>query len=209
MGNDLVPMTEIKGVPVRAVRAQISAIQSLMKSIMKENEHYGVIPGTTKKSLFKAGAEKIGLLFRLAPAYQVKEIWDRDHLTVLVSCVLQNINTGQVWGEGVGMCSTKEAKYRYRDGEGELTDKPVPKTYWESRNPELLGGKEFKAVKSDGRWMIARKGAKVEHDNPADYYNTVVKIGKKRAHVDAIITATAASDIFTQDIQDPEVDKEE
>jgi hypothetical protein len=42
----------------------------------------------------------------------------------------------------------------------------------------------------------------VEHDNPADYYNTVLKIGKKRAQVDGILTVTAASDIFTQDIED-------
>jgi hypothetical protein len=54
--------------------------------------------------------------------------------------------------------------------------------------------------------MIAIKGEIVEHDNPADYYNTVLKMAKKRAHVDAILTATAASDIFTQDVEDmPEV----
>ena len=47
---------------------------------------------------------------------------------------------------------------------------------------------------------------RIEHDNPADYYNTVLKMAKKRAHVDAVLTATAASDIFTQDIEDmPEV----
>lgn len=43
---------------------------------------------------------------------------------------------------------------------------------------------------------------RVEHDNPADYYNTCLKMGKKRAFVDALLTCTAASDIFTQDIED-------
>ena len=37
---------------------------------------------------------------------------------------------------------------------------------------------------------------------PEDQYNTVLKMAKKRSHVDAILTATAASDIFTQDIED-------
>jgi hypothetical protein len=43
---------------------------------------------------------------------------------------------------------------------------------------------------------------KVENPDIADTYNTVLKMAKKRAHVDAILTATAASDIFTQDIDE-------
>jgi hypothetical protein len=41
-----------------------------------------------------------------------------------------------------------------------------------------------------------------ENPNIADVWNTVLKMAKKRAHVDASITACAASDIFTQDIED-------
>ena len=36
----------------------------------------------------------------------------------------------------------------------------------------------------------------------ADTYNTVLKMAKKRAAVDAVITTTACSDMFTQDIED-------
>ncbi|HIJ50738.1 MAG TPA: hypothetical protein HPP54_06770, partial [Nitrospinae bacterium] len=43
---------------------------------------------------------------------------------------------------------------------------------------------------------------RTDHDNPADYYNTVLKMAKKRALVDAVLTATAASDIFSQDIEE-------
>ena len=42
----------------------------------------------------------------------------------------------------------------------------------------------------------------METDNPADHYNTVFKMAKKRALVDAVLTTTAASDIFTQDLED-------
>lgn len=45
-----------------------------------------------------------------------------------------------------------------------------------------------------------RKGREVE--NPADSYNTVMKMAKKRAFVDAVKSTTAASDIFTQDVED-------
>ena len=47
-----------------------------------------------------------------------------------------------------------------------------------------------------------QKAGKVENPDIADCYNTVLKISKKRAYVDATIAATAASDIFTQDLED-------
>ena len=47
---------------------------------------------------------------------------------------------------------------------------------------------------------------KIENDNIADTYNTVLKMAKKRSLVDACLTATAASDIFTQDIEDMDLD---
>lgn len=43
---------------------------------------------------------------------------------------------------------------------------------------------------------------KFSRGNPADMYNTCLKMAKKRAFVDAILTCTAASDCFTQDIED-------
>ena len=45
---------------------------------------------------------------------------------------------------------------------------------------------------------------KVREENPdiADTYNTVFKMAKKRAFVDAVKSTTAASDIFTQDVED-------
>ncbi len=47
-----------------------------------------------------------------------------------------------------------------------------------------------------------RAGEKVENDNPADVYNTALKIATKRAFVHAVLNTTAASDMFTQDIED-------
>ena len=39
----------------------------------------------------------------------------------------------------------------------------------------------------------------VENPDIADVYNTVLKMAKKRAHVDATLTVTGAADLFTQD----------
>lgn len=195
----------------QGVLRQVQVIQDVMKSVMKIDEHFGTIPGTNKPSLYKPGAEKLSLVFRLRPEYDVTRSDLQDgHREYEIKCTLFHIPTGQSVGQGVGSATTMEGKYRYRPGPVEFTGKPVPKAYWDdpSRSPEHLGGKGFVAKKNTetNQWEIATKGEPVEHDNPADYYNTILKMAKKRAHVDAILTATAASDIFTQDVEDmPEV----
>lgn len=45
-------------------------------------------------------------------------------------------------------------------------------------------------------------GQQVENPDIADVYNTVLKMAKKRAFVDAVRSTTAASDIFTQDVDE-------
>jgi len=55
---------------------------------------------------------------------------------------------------------------------------------------------------------VSQPAGRVENTDLADTYNTVLKMAKKRALVDATLTATAASDIFNQDLEDytpPEV----
>ncbi len=193
------------------VLAQVQLIQQIMSVAMKDGEHFGRIPGCgDKPTLLKAGAEKLCLTFRLAPAYEIDERnLDRAHREYRVQCTLTSILTGSFLGQGVGTCSTMEGKYRFRQGAKEATDQPVPRAYWDLRSEnlekaqELLGGKGYSTVKVEGKgWMIAKGGEKVENDNPADCYNTVLKMAKKRALVDAVLTATAASDIFTQDLED-------
>ncbi len=197
-----------------AVVRQVNVIQEVMKAVMKIDEHYGTIPGCQKPSLYKPGAEKLGFTFRLAPEYEVRTInMANGHREYQVKCRLRHIPTGAMVGEGEGSCTTMEGKYRFRGGEKEGTGQAIPKEYWNLKNAgkiaeakELIGGEGFAPGKVDGKWEICSIGEKVEHDNPADYYNTCLKMAKKRAHVDAILTATAASDIFTQDVEDmPEV----
>ena len=79
----------------------------------------------------------------------------------------------------------------------------MPEEYWQTKDRDLIGGPDFSVKKIGGKWQIVHR---IEHDNPADYYNTVKKIGKKRAYNDAVLTATAASDIFMpDDSTEPEI----
>ena len=196
---------------VQQVLTHVALIQQIMAAAMKEGEHFGCIPGCgDKPTLLKPGAEKLCLLFRLAPAYDVEERQhEGGHREYRVTTTLTSITSQVLIGQGVGACTTLENKYRFRAGAAELTDRPVPRAYWDLRQDdpakaqELIGGKGFTVKKVDGQgWMVAKGGEKVETDNPADHYNTVLKMAKKRALVDAVLTTTAASDIFTQDLEE-------
>lgn len=195
---DLAP-AEPQALSVADVRNQIAQVQSLMKATFQDGTHFGKIPGCgDKPTLLKAGAEKIGFMFKLSPSIQVQEERHQgsEHRTYQVTVTLTHAPSGNVVGQGVGICSTLESKYRYR---WDATGEPVPEAYWEARDSDLIGGPSYTARKSGGKWQVHRK---VEHDNPADYYNTCLKMSKKRAQVDACLSAVACSDIFTQDIED-------
>ena len=198
---------------VTDVLAQVEKIQGIMRQAMREDVHYGVIPGTEKPTLFKAGAEKLGLVFRFRPEFEIRRHdLDGGHREYEVISKLVHFPTDQAIGEGLGSCSTLESKYRYRRGEPESTGKPVPPAYWKLRKTspakaqELLGGKDFLPRKIDGAWTICKKaGDRFENPDIADCYNTILKMAKKRALVDATLSATAASDCFTHE----ELDEEE
>jgi len=185
-------------VSVDQVCEQVQSIQQLMQKVMQEGQHYGAIPGCgDKPTLLQPGAQKLALSFGFAPEYTVeRNDLPKNHREYAIVCRLTHRKTGSLVGEGVGNCSTMEAKYRFRT---ENTGQPVPQEYWNNRDANLLGGPTFSPKKIDSKWVIVHR---VEHTNPADHYNTVVKMAKKRAFVDAVLTATAASDIFTQDLED-------
>lgn len=214
--NESQTMDQLQELTVRDVRAQVQKIQQLIKELMKPDEHFGIIPGAKKPSLYKTGAEKICFIFRLAPEYEITREdlpgWHREYQVV---CKMRQIATGAVVGEGVGSCSTMESKYRYRNEETKEEVGTVPKEYWDAPRDDprareavlarKFGPGKYRAKKTDDVWKVYRvTGDGGRKDNPdlADVYNTILKMAKKRAFIDATLTATAASDFFTQDIED-------
>ena len=192
------------------VRNQVNKIQNLMKDLMKNGEHYGIIPGTgTKPTLLKAGAEKLCFAFRLAPEFEIKQTdLATGHREIQVITTLRNMATGAVVGQGLGSCSTMESKYRWRK-----LSRVCPKCGQEAiiKGKEDYGGGWVCFKKKGGCGtkfpdaapeIIGQPEGRIENDDIADSYNTVLKMAKKRSIVDATITACAASDIFTQDVED-------
>jgi hypothetical protein len=119
-----------------------------------------------------------------------------------------HIPSGMKLGEGVGTCSTMESKYRWRKGGGRecpecgssaalLKSKQKPEWFcWAKKG----GCGETFAL--DDKRITEQSVERVENPDIADSWNTVLKMAKKRAQVDATLTATGASDLLTQDLED-------
>ncbi len=173
------------------VLTQVAAIQNIMSVVMKEGTHYGTIEGCNQPSLYKAGSESLLSAFHIAVDPEVTAIRDGDHIIYNVRCKGVHMETGYLVGVGVGECSTAEDKYAWR---GAVCDEEFDAT------PETHKRKKFGKIWEGGQKTV---GAKLQvRTNPADIANTCLKMAKKRAQIDLCLTALAASDIFTQDIED-------
>lgn len=166
------------------IRSQVNLIQEVMQAVMKKDTHYGIIPGCQKPSLWKPGAEKLLVTFRVASDPETVDLSTPEVARYRVTRKGFSILTGAAVGSAVGECSSDEDKYKWR---GAVCDA------------------EFKAAPEDGRRLKYRRdGTTVEQVrmNPADVANTILKMADKRAYVALALNVTAASDIFTQDIED-------
>lgn len=206
MSTDIVPIQPSSPLTIAELQTRSHLIASAMRSVMQEGQHFGKIPGCgDKPTLLKSGAEKLLQLFQLRSIIDSQRDIDiidlpNGHREYRISCHITSPD-GVEWATGLGCCSSLESKYRYR---WDNTGLPVPGQYWKTRDVSLLGGPQYIARKVSGSWCIFQQ---VEHPNPADYYNTVLKMAKKRALVDGTLTATGASDMFTQDIEEMAANK--
>jgi hypothetical protein len=208
--RDIAVVKDGSELSVTEVKAQIGKIQELMHGLMQDGTHYGPsFPGDTKKNLLKPGADKLCLMFRLRPqfAQDIKKN-EAGHMEVLTRCELFHMGSGTKVAEGAGMATTMESKHRWRNANlrcPECGKETIIKGKEEYGGGLICyakkGGCGAKYADDDARLASQPRG-KVENENIADCYNTVIKISKKRAYVDAVITACAASDIFTQDAED-------
>lgn len=156
--NTVVPSFAIS---LEEVEHRVNMLQEFIKKYMTKGEDYGEIPGISKPTLLKPGAEKLCDVYGFAKMVEVKnriEDWEKGFFHYEVEVTLINKKNNLVEAQGVGSCNSKERKYRYQD--------------------------------------------------PYTIVNTILKMAKKRALIDAVLSATRSSGIFTQDVEDMDVEEE-
>lgn len=178
---------------IAEMKEQYNLIKGCLGDLMKEETHYGKLPGCgDKKVLLKPGAEFILALFHIAAEPTIEEFTDGFDIRFRVT--VQGIHTpsGKTVGYGIGEASTSEKKYKWREA--------VCHEEWE-QTPET---RRQKAWIRDYKTKQPKPVEQVRQ-NPADLTNTVLKMAKKRAVVDLCLSTTACSDIFVQDMDDPDI----
>jgi len=147
-------------VSLQEIENRINILQEFIKKYMIQGEDYGEIPGISKPTLLKPGAEKLCDVYGFSKMAEVKnrvEDWEKGFFHYEVEVTLVNKKNNLIEAQGVGSCNSKEKKYRYQD--------------------------------------------------PYTIVNTILKMAKKRALIDAVLSATRSSGIFTQDIEDMDIEE--
>ncbi len=151
--NNLAIIDAVEISQVQATMNKITQFQKVIQNTLHQNHDYGIIPGTSKPTLLKPGAEKILMMMGLQSEFEIVDStrdFEKGFFQYQVRCKLLRGNT--VITEGLGACNTREKKYMKMD--------------------------------------------------PYTMDNTVLKMAKKRALVDAALLVASLSDVFTQDLED-------
>lgn len=187
------PLTLIQDIDVKAVSetlTKVKTLQSTLKNILVDNHDYGKIPGCgDKPTLLKPGAEKILMALGITSSYELIEHTEnfdgRGFFAYTVKCVL--FLNGAKITEGLGHANSKEKKWASEF----VYEKDLP----QGTDKELLKKKSFKG----------ENGTFYKYEVEADANskaNTILKMAKKRAQIDAVLTVASLSEIFTQDFDD-------
>jgi hypothetical protein len=211
------------GIDVGRVVAMRSAVEQVIREVLRENEHFGIIPGTEKaaertgkkpkKALLQPGAEVLCQVFRLRPQFEELALIEReDFISIKIKCKLYNSVTGELVGEAIGSANSREEKYV-----SQTTVRVCP----QCGKPAIIKGKEEYGggwlcyVKKDGcgskftdddKRMIQDQGGVTNSTKVWGLYHTLESIAQKRAYVKATRNATATSDIFTDEDVPPDDD---
>jgi hypothetical protein len=174
------------------MKQQTNLIQKFFKEVMVQNQDYGVIQGTEKPTLLKPGAEKLCELYGYAPTIKsIEEVRDvqAGFYSARVTIALIHRYTNTLIAEGVGEANSMEGRYRWRW----IPEWKVPNGV----DASVLHFEERKG-KNGKNYKLFR----VENEDVWTLWNTVLKMAKKRAMIDATLSATRSSGIFTQDVED-------
>lgn len=192
--NDLITSSvnvieNVDSADVAAGIKNIRKFQGVINNTLKKNYDYGKIPGANKPALLKPGAEKILMLLGLTSEYEFEEAvrdYKKGFFAFTFKCKLYK--GSQKVTEGYGHCNSMENKYRWR---------------WvnEKDLPSCLDSKELVSKTKTGKYGTYTQ-YRIENDDTYSIANTIMKMAKKRAQIDATLTVGSLSEVFTQDFDD-------
>ena len=205
---------------------RLDKIKAVQKRAMDKGIDYGTIPGTAKDgkerpTLLKAGAEKLCVLFRLDPQFQtVKREHPDGHVTIESTCVVYHQVSGQRLGSATAECSSREAKYAWRQGQ-RLCPKCGKPSILKSKFPnrqtgeigwycnKKAGGEGCGDFSINDPAIVSQAVGRIQNPDLPDTFPTVRRMAEKRALVAATRLVTGASAIFDEEMPEREKDEDD
>lgn len=194
------PLSLIEDINIKAVSEtvqKVRTLQSTLKNILTDGHDYGKIPGCgDKATLLKPGAEKILMAMGITATYELVEHTEKfdglGFFAYTVKCILNK--NGIKITEGLGHANSKEKKWAFEF----VNEKDLP----DGTNKDLLKKKKYESQYGGTYYKY-----EVEADANSKA-NTILKMAKKRAQIDAVLSVASLSEIFTQDFDDLPQDDE-
>lgn len=165
---------------LQAISDNFKAFKEFVRNDMIDGIDFGTIPNA-KPCLFKAGGEKVQMYLGLTPVYKL----------IHREFVPNQSKKDKVWNDAV-------KRYEFVD--------TIRNYYCWEWSCELWNG-EHKVAEGVGCANTEERKYVTQYaksETPDSLANTVMKIAKKRAFMDAILAVSGLSDMFTQDLEDDE-----
>jgi hypothetical protein len=168
------PLEKSLAAPVRLTEASIQLVKhnasmavKMVEELLNEGPDFGNIPGVKGKSLFDPGASKIFNAYNCYTDYRVIHSVEEDELiSYTIQAIVIHRASQEIVGTGIGACSTREVKYKYR-----YVYNPEDYGYSEEEVSKLKQNKE--------------KAYRITNPEEGELVNTIVKMAAKRADTDA------------------------
>jgi len=164
----------------RELKSRVQDVQQAMDAVMKEDVHYGVVPGAKKKSLWKAGAEALCMAFGLVPSLRTTVTADDPDRVIRWK--------GSQYADGPSGRVKVEV-----EGETQGIYEVVAVCDLLNNAGQILASCSASANNLENKYRTL---------SVWDTRNTLRRMAEKRAHVAAVLMATGASDMFSQDLED-------
>lgn len=200
-------------VGIEEAKNKFEMVRKYTANCLTKDVDYGKVPGVSKPSLLKPGAEKICSLFGLTPKFVcVDKImnWNGEgnpdgepFFYFEYRCDL--FRGGEFVASCDASCNSWEKKYRYR--KGELVCPNCGKPLRKSKNNDgyycwtKTGGCGATFASNDSA-ITSQKVGDVKNYDTAEQVNTFMKMAQKRAYVGATLIACNLSEYYTQDVED-------
>lgn len=210
---------------VDKAKQRLDLVQKFFKAVMHEEEDFGpAYPGSKAIILYRSGGDKLCQFLGVVQRPKVEariEHWALEgglpffHFEIVSELV--SLRTGQVVAVGMGSCNSREVKYRYRTADRVCPkcDKPFIRR---SNYPDQRSGKKGwycwqkpggcnAKFDADDESITKQEAGRVENTEIADLHHTILRVAKKRANGDSIITISRAIGFMVAAVKDDKHDE--